>query len=123
MKKILIATAIGGALLGGSLVSTGTAHAGRIDNCQYDPWGFLGLTKQRMICDGPILPDGSWWRHRRIARPDYYQRSSSSCDFDYYGGVYCTRYDGGWVAGQVDDDETYLVRPDTVLPDEPVHLG
>ncbi len=35
---------------------------------------------------------------------------------------HCTYYDGGWVDARWDDDQTYSMRPETVLPDEPGHL-
>jgi hypothetical protein len=106
-------------------IATGLAMAGPANaqpGCQTSPWGFLGLTKQRLICDGPILPDGSWWRHRVIGRPGYWARPSRSCTYGDYSS-YCTYDDGGWVPERDDDDETYLVRPETLLPDEPGHLG
>ena len=90
-------------------------------NCISQPWGFLG-SQTRQICDGPILPDGSWLRHRVIGVPAHYANPSSSCS----GGAYysnCTYYPGGYVAEYDSDDETYSVRPETVLPDEPGHLG
>lgn len=98
------------------------AHAAPIaSNCQQQPWGFLG-TQTRQICDGPILADGSWMRNRIVGVPAHYQNASSSC----YSGSYsshCTYYPGGYVAEYDSDNETYSVRPDTVLPDEPGHLG
>jgi hypothetical protein len=90
--------------------------------CQQVPWGFLGLTKKRLICDGPIQPDGSWMRHRIIGVPGHYAYPSSSCSIDSYSS-YCTYYPGGWVDEVDSDDETYPVTPDTVLPDEPGHVG
>lgn len=90
-------------------------------NCQSVPWGFLG-TQVRQICDGPIQPDGSWIRHRVEGYPAHYENPSSSCS----GGAYysnCTYYPGGYVADRYTDDETYPVTPETVLPDEPGHLG
>jgi hypothetical protein len=97
------------------------AHANPVPaNCSVAPWGFLG-SKTRLICDGPIRPDGSWMRTRIIGIPAHYANPSSSCS----GGQYysnCTYYPGGYVPEQDSDNETYPVRRDTVLPDEPGHM-
>jgi hypothetical protein len=61
-------------------------------------------------------------RHRVEGYPAHYQNPSSSCS----GGAYysnCTFDPGGPVAERDTDDEWYPVTPDTVLPDEPGHLG
>ncbi|MCX8563918.1 hypothetical protein OS122_23760 [Mycolicibacterium mucogenicum] len=89
-------------------------------NCEVRPWGFF-MSRTRIICDGPIRADGSWSRERFIGIPRHYANPSSSCS----GGQYysnCTFYPGGWVNTQTDSQETYDVRPDNVLPDEPGHL-
>ena len=111
----LMAIAIGGFASPAHAVPTAS-------NCERHPWGFLGLTKQRYICDGPILSDGSWMRRRVIGVPAHYSPASSSCSGSSYSS-YCTYYPASWVDEQIDDDEPYPVRPDTVLPDEPGHLG
>jgi hypothetical protein len=68
-------------------------------NCESHPWGFFGLTKVRIICDGPIQPDGSWIRRRVIGVPAHYENQSSSCSAgEYYSN--CTFYPGGWVDAQ-----------------------
>lgn len=90
-------------------------------NCISQPWGFLG-TQVRQICDGPLLPNGSWMRHRVEGVPAYYANPSSYCS----GGAYyssCSYDPGGYVAERDTDNETYPVTPETVLPDEPGHLG
>lgn len=90
-------------------------------NCEQIPWGFLG-TQRRMICDGPIRPDGSWERERVIGVPEHYRNASTEC----YGGSYsssCTFYPAGWVAQVTVEDTTYVVFPSNVLPNEPGHLG
>jgi hypothetical protein len=118
----IMASALIGAAIAAATIGAAPAKAAPIPpNCESHPWGFLGLTKVRMICDGPIQPDGSWMRHRVIGVPAHYENPSSSCS----GGQYysnCTFYPGGWVAEQDSDNETYPVRPDTVLPDEPRHM-
>jgi hypothetical protein len=90
-------------------------------NCEKHPWGFLGLTKVRFICDDPIRPDGSWMRRRIIGIPAHYEPPSSDCTSGSYSS-HCTFWPGGWVDAQIDDDETYPVRSDTVLPDAPGHM-
>ncbi|WP_186246630.1 CDGP domain-containing protein [Mycobacterium kubicae] len=89
--------------------------------CESVPWGFFG-TQTRQICDGPIRPDGSWTRERIIGVPAHYVNASSSCSSGSYSS-HCTYYPGGWVGDRIQSDETYPVTPDTVLPDEPGHLG
>ncbi len=126
MKKSLVRAAI----LGASALALGTtvaanqvavAHASPVPaDCQQQAWGFLG-SKTRLICDGPIRPDGSWMRTRIIGIPAHYAYPSSSCSGgEYYS--YCTYYPGGYVPEQDSDNETYVVRQDTVLADEPGHM-
>jgi len=67
--KIALATAVA------ALVFTPATPAHAIPaNCQAVPWGFLG-SQVRAICDGPILPDGSWMRHRVIGVPAHTELS------------------------------------------------
>jgi hypothetical protein len=90
-------------------------------NCDAVPWG-LFASQKRVLCDSPIRGDGSWMRRRIEYIPAHYVNPSSSC----YSGSYssnCTYYPGGYVDDIIKDDETYPVNPDTVLPDEPGHLG
>jgi hypothetical protein len=116
---VTIATAV---TIGAGIIGAAPAHAIPIpSNCQQQPWGFLG-SQTRQICDSTIGPNGSWMRRRVIGRPGHYSYPSSSC----YSGSYssnCTYYPGGWVDEVDTDDETYPATPDTVLPDEPGHLG
>jgi hypothetical protein len=106
-------------------LATGFAPHSKADpyvpaNCNQKPWGFLG-SKTRLICDGPIRPDGSWMRIRIIGIPAHYANPSSSCSGgEYYSN--CTYYPGGYVPEQDSDNETYPVRQDTVLADEPGHM-
>jgi hypothetical protein len=98
----------------------GPAHVG--PDCQTDPWGFLG-SQRRTLCDGPISSDGSWSRERTIWAPAHY--STPICS--YRGGSSSSSYtscSGGYFVNErLIGNETYPVRPDTVLPDEPGHLG
>jgi hypothetical protein len=120
-KTMLVAAmmALASALM---LAPTADAQPG---NCFTDKVrrGFLGLTQlTRTMCDEPILPDGSWMRHRVIGIPEHYQNAHSSCTSSTYSSD-CTFYPAGWVAEQVSEEDYYSVRPETVLPDEPGHIG
>jgi hypothetical protein len=86
--------------------------------CKTEPWGFLG-SQRRTLCDGPISSDGSWRRERTIWVPAH--RTSSYCSGSWRDSYsYCS---GGYFVDQhMVSNETYPVRPDTVLPDEPGHL-
>lgn len=115
--------AVGATMTAGIVGFASPVHANPLPpNCETHPWGFLGLTKTRIICDGPIQPDGSWMRERWIGVPAHYAYPSSSCSYGEWSSN-CTYYPGGPVSAKSDSDETYPVRPDTVLPDEPGHLG
>jgi hypothetical protein len=90
-------------------------------NCKTEPWGFLG-SQRRTLCDTPVAGDGSWSRERTIWTPAH--MTSSYCyggsSDRFYGSGICT---GGYFVDQkLISNETYPVRPDTVLPDEPGHL-
>ncbi len=123
-----------GALLAAAFAATAagfaaTAHADdsppvpTAGTCKTEPWGFLG-SQRRTLCDGPIAKDGSWSRQRTIWVPAHYStpicssRSSSS----WSSSSYTDCYGGYFVNQRLVSDETYPVRPDTVLPDEPGHL-
>ena len=90
------------------------------DNVRRGIFGLQFLT--RTMCDGPILPDGSWMRSRVIGIPRHYQNAHSSCTSSTYSSD-CTYYEAGWVAEQIFEQDFYSVRPETVLPDEPGHIG
>jgi hypothetical protein len=105
-----------------AVIGTAPAHADIIGNCERHPWGFLGLTQERVICDGPIQPDGSWMRRRVIGVPGHWVSAGSDCSYGSYSS-HCSYHDGYYQEEIIKDDETYPVRPETVLPDEPGHLG
>lgn len=90
-------------------------------NCEQIPWGFFG-SQRRMICDGPIRPDGSWERERVIGVPAHYRNASSECSSGSYSSR-CTFYPAGWVEQVTVEDSVYVVFPSNVLPNEPGHLG
>ena len=83
--KIALATAVA------ALVFTPATPAHAIPaNCQAVPWGFLG-SQVRAICDGPILPDGSWMSPRSTLttsgtpsdRRRFYPTSRGTCPDGY----------------------------------------
>lgn len=88
--------------------------------CQTEPWGFLG-SQRRTLCDGPISADGSWTRERTIWVPTH--RTAYSCYSGSGSSSSTNCYGGDLVNQSLVSNETYPVRPDTVLPDEPGHLG
>ncbi|MGO9158289.1 CDGP domain-containing protein [Mycobacterium sp.] len=121
-------TATGVGLAATSLADDGApapnfAGPARADaNCKTEPWGFLG-SQRRTLCDGPIAGDGSWSRERTIWVPAHYSMPlcTSSGGGSYSSYTSCS---GGYFVNQrLISNETYPVRPDTVLPDEPGHLG
>jgi len=95
-------------------------HSARPDaNCKTEPFGPFGQWR-RTLCDAPVSGDGSWSRERTIWVPAHRTMStcySTSSDHDF--GI-CSG--GYWVDQKLISNETYPVRPDTVLPDEPGHL-
>lgn len=109
-----------GMIIGTSTIHAPAAYAEIPPNCENRPWGFLG-SQTRQICDQPIRADGYWTRHRVIGVPRHYENPTSSCSNSYFG-TNCTYYPGGWVGDRVASDDTYEVRADTVLPDEPGHM-
>ncbi len=96
----------------------GFAHTGA--NCKTEPFGFLG-SQRRTLCDGPISSDGSWSRERTIWVPAHY--SMPICIGGHSSSSYTSCSGGYMINERLVSDETYPVRPDTVLPDEPGHLG
>jgi hypothetical protein len=73
-----------------------------------------------LICDTPIRTDGSWSRERAIWVPAHQVPLTTNCYGTY--SVSCTTTGGYWADLSVLEDETYVVFPDNVLPDEPGHL-
>jgi hypothetical protein len=117
MIRVLIGT--GCLALGAALVAP-LAHADPdYPNCETDPIGIF-KAKQRSICDTPIRPDGSWSRERVFWVPAHQVPLTTNCYGTY--SVSCTTTGGYWADLRVLDDQTYVVFPDNVLPDEPGHL-
>ena len=121
----LLATAISATAVGLAATSQADTGAAAPDfaspaqanaNCKTELWGFLG-SQRRTLCDGPISSDGSWSRERTIWVPAH--NTMSTC----FGTRFYTSCSGGYFVDQhLVSNETYPVRPDTVLPDEPGHL-
>jgi hypothetical protein len=106
----------------GIFVSTETAKADPLPaNCQQVPWGLFG-SQTRSICDGPIHSDGSWFRSRIIFTPAHYVPFTCYTSGSYRSS-FTNCYGGYFVNLTKQDDEAYTVTPETVLPDEPGHLG
>jgi len=81
--------------------------------CESIHWGLFG-SQRRLICDGPIRPDGSWERARAVITPAHY------VPFSCYSGIYYSNCSGGYnVDLTIQSRETYIVFPYNVLPDEP----
>jgi hypothetical protein len=109
-----------GTVIGATTIHAPAARADVPANCESRPWGFLG-SENRFICDEPIRADGSWKRLRVIGVPRHYQNATSRCSSGRYDS-YCTYYPGGWVDDKISSLDSYDVRVDTVLPDEPGHM-
>lgn len=107
--------------LGGFWLAGRAGAAPLPGNCQQQPWlygGLFGRMTTRTICDGPIRPDGSWLRNRNFYAQTYYKPFSCS------GGTYSWSCNGGYQVPEFDTGvEQYTVTADTVLPDEPGHIG
>jgi hypothetical protein len=109
--KVLIAAAVTAAV---TLVTPAPmAQAAPSLGCESVHWGFLG-SQLRTICDGPTQPDGSWQRARIVWVPAHHVPFTTSC------GTYSCSSSGGYDVGDTYvAKESYMVTPDTVLPDEP----
>jgi hypothetical protein len=88
-------------------------------HCKTEPFGFLG-SQRRTLCDGPISRDGSWSRERTIWVPAHRTPETCTSSSNYHS--FSTCYGGYWVDQSLVSNETYPVRPETVLPDEPGHV-
>jgi hypothetical protein len=88
-------------------------------HCKTEPFGFLGF-QRRTLCDGQISSDGSWSRERTIWVPAHRTPETCISSGDYHSLSFCSG--GYWVDHRLVSNETYPVRPETVLPDEPGHV-
>lgn len=109
-----------GVVLAATVTWAAEARADAPSGCETVPWGFLG-SSQRSICDGEFRPDGSWLRAREFWTAAHNVPLTTYCS----GGTYfssCTTSGGYFQPRTSKGIETYVVTPDTVLPDEPGHL-
>lgn len=83
-------------------------------------WLFHGT--QRTLCDGPLLPDGSWHRWREFWTPAHNVPLSCYSSGGYYSS-YTTCSGGYWQPQTSNGVEDYPVFPSTVLQDEPGHIA
>ena len=89
-------------------------------NCVEQYWlygGLFGRGTTRTICDGPIQADGTWQRVREFYDGERYV--PMRCSWGSYSGS-CS---GGYWLNEFEIRDQYVVSVDTVLPDEPGHLG
>ncbi|QFG11493.1 hypothetical protein I5G87_gp69 [Mycobacterium phage Ekdilam] len=119
VRNSILAT-LGAAVAASGIALAPVSHADAYDpGCKVDRWGFLGSSR-RLICDGPIQPDGSWMRSREFYIPAHRKPLRTTCSGSY--SVTCTTT-GGYFQEEVSDGiEVYRVTPETLLGDEPPHL-
>ncbi|KAB7752782.1 CDGP domain-containing protein [Mycolicibacterium mucogenicum] len=111
----IIAAALAVLVLAGNAIAYATTSKAD-SSCQVVAWGFFA-SQRRTLCDSLIRPDGSWQRQRIFWVPRHQVPITCS-------GTYFITCSGGQIVDQyVISAETYTVTPDTVLPDEPAHLG
>jgi len=109
--------AVGAVAMG--LVSPAPASAAPIpSNCVSQFWTVGLRPATRTICDGGVGVDGSWMRTRVFSAPAYVADGYAIC----YTSVFCTLTPAKEVP-VLDMRESYRVTVETVLPDEPGHLG
>jgi hypothetical protein len=117
-----LALALATAAAGAAVITAPTAAAE--PGCVTQPWwrGEIMRMTTRILCDGPMRPDGSWLRVRSFVAPSYVANGYSSC----YGGRYyssCTYTSPRVVPAYDSGQEFYTVTPETVLPDEPGYIA
>lgn len=90
-------------------------------HCVDDLWWTLQATR-RVLCDGPMQPDGSWTRAREFYTPAHnVPLTCSTYGGSYYSSTSCSG--GYWVPRQSEGIETYPVNPVIKLADEPGHIA
>jgi hypothetical protein len=106
-----------------ALIAVGAPAVGHADpgpsagpemGCEVIHWGLFGADR-RKICDGPKQSDGTWQRIRTVYNPSHNVPLSCLSDGDCFGG-YTT-------SDILENQQSYPVAPDTVLPDEPGWLS
>lgn len=110
--------------LGSPAVVNADPSPGPTTGCETVHWGIFG-SDRRQICDGPQQPDGTWQRTRTMYTPA--RNEPLRCHDDGLtgsdgqllgdGSFTCT---GGYPVPQTtQNQQSYVVAPNTVLPDEP----
>ncbi|WP_457920692.1 CDGP domain-containing protein [Mycolicibacterium psychrotolerans] len=106
------------AFCGLSAVATPALAAPIQPGCVQQLWMMFGLkATTRTICDSEVRPDGSWFRQRQFYAPAYLAPGHSYCS-----SYECTYYPPEWVP-EFNKYESYMLTPNTVLPDEPGHIA
>lgn len=130
VKQVIIATTVGAAIGGGltaeAILTAPKSHADiPISGCQDDLWWTLDATR-RTICDGIVMPDGTYTRVRIRYTPRHYVPFTCSTYGSYsYASTSCS---GGYTVDYNEAERTsYMVsiNPEADnrhLPDEPEHL-
>ena len=130
VKEIAVAAVIGASIPASlfcvnQLVAPAEAHADiPISGCQDDLWWTIDATR-RTICDGIVMPDGTFTRVRIRYTPAHYVPLRTSC----YGYSYisCSTTGGYSVPYSEAENTSYIVSTNPEadnrhLPDEPEHL-
>ncbi|WDE67681.1 transmembrane protein [Mycobacterium phage RitVan] len=120
--RALLAMASGAVLVAMFVLWLAPAVKADTPDCLTQFWLIPFQSNTRTICDGPIQPDGSWQRAREFWSPAYTAPARSSCSGGYRYSS-CTYYPERFVPRKSAGVEVYPVRPETVLPDEPGHIG
>ncbi|GFG65785.1 hypothetical protein MKUB_32750 [Mycobacterium kubicae] len=122
-KAIVAAAVLVLVLTVGALWAAQRAEAGPAGmQCVDQFWLVPFQANRRTICDGPILPDGSWQRLREFYTPAHDVPLRSYCSGGAYSST-CTYSGGYWQPRTSLGIEAYHVTPDSVLADEPGHIG
>lgn len=106
----------------GTLWAAQRAEAMPADQCVDQFWLVPFQANRRTICDGPIQPDGSWVRLREFYTPAHDVPLRTYCTSGSYSSS-CTTSGGYWQPRTSLGIEAYRVTADTVLADEPGHIG
>lgn len=107
MKTVWAAVAAAALTIG--LAGAPPAHA-NVKGCIDQYWLYNLRGSTRIICDGPIRPDGSWERARAFIAPSFIR---TSC-YGYYSVTCDTR-----MVPELDVRDYYVVTPDTIPAGEP----
>ena len=130
VKQVIIATTVGAAIGGGltaeAILTAPKSHADiPISGCQDDLWWTLDA-KRRLICDGVVMPDGTYTRVRVRYSPSYYVPYSCSSYGSYSYRTYSCSGDYTVPYSEAERRSyTVSINPEAEnrhLPDEPEHL-